>query len=246
MSLFLIATSGRCATAALCGTLDRFSDHRVRHEPSPRLLLEAWLKHNGEEYRTRQYDKRLRSLASTRGSVVSSLLGRQRYGESWRAPNLLTDVASLAPQVRVLIVVRDPVEYVLSSYRKGAFRGERSEYDRYRLLPPGAESLPVALQIAAHWDLYNRILLDFAGQHSHTAVIKFQPMELALDSIADFLYLSIEDREGALAHLATRPNASPVDAVPPGFDKESILDIAGKTWSRVLSIREFGRPGASN
>lgn len=242
MSLFLIATSGRCATAALCHALDRYSDHRVRHEPAPLLLEEAYLKHIGKPFRTRQFQRRLRKLANTHGGLRALLAGHQRYGESWRAPNLLSEVAALAPQVRVLVVIREPTDYVLSSYRKGAFRGEVSTYDKYRLLPPGSDTLPVALRIAAHWNQINDYMLDFAAVHPHAGVMKYQPMVPVLDSIADFLGVSITDRSGALAYLETRPNASPVDLVPDGFDAKAIAEMTASTWDRVRCIADFDRP----
>jgi hypothetical protein len=242
MSLFLISTSGRCATAALCNALDNYSDHCVRHEPAPLLLEEAYLKHVGKPYCSRQFRRRLRGIANARGGLRALLSGHQSYGQSWRAPNLLPDIAAVAPHVRVLVIIRKPADYVLSSYRKGAFRGEVSAYDKYRLLPPGAETLPVALRIAAHWNQINGYMLDFAAAHPHAGVMKYKPMAPVLDSIADFLGISMTDRAGALAYLETRPNASPVDVVPDGFDKKAIAEMTASTWDRVRSIPDFDRP----
>jgi hypothetical protein len=147
--VFVIASSGRCGTLALCAGLDRYSDHRVEHEPEPRLLYEAYLKHVGREYRTPAFEQRLRFFAERAG---------ERYGQSVRAPSLLPEIAEAAPHARFLILVRPPREYVASAHAKRVLeRGD--EWDRTRIMPDGDDpEAPLVERLALHWAEVNRYL----------------------------------------------------------------------------------------
>jgi hypothetical protein len=153
IGMFIIATSGRCGTQAICEGLARFSESEVRHEPEP-MLEEAWLKHTGKDYRTPLFEARMAGFAGRDDSAC---------GESFRAANLLADVRAAAPHTRFLIVVRKPSDYIRSAHSKGVLR-RGDGWDRFRLMPEDAPA-PLALRIASHWQTINAYLLDFAEQH---------------------------------------------------------------------------------
>src|SRR5690349_20386510 len=132
--MFIIATSGRCGTKAICDGLAQFSDHEVRHEPTPTLLEEAWLKHGGSDYRTPTFNARMVGFAERDGTA---------YGESFRAPNLLSDIREVAPNTKFLVIVRRPDEYIRSAHIKGVLR-RGDGWDQFRLMPPVRDGASLA------------------------------------------------------------------------------------------------------
>ena len=153
--MFIIATSGRCGTKAICDGLAQFSDHDVRHEPTPTLLEEAWLKHNGRYYRTPTFEARMAGLSKSDNTA---------YGKSFRAPNLLANINAAAPHIRFLIVVRRPTDYVRSAHSRGVLR-RGGGWDQFRLMPQHSTAASLAARIASHWQTINEYLLDFADRH---------------------------------------------------------------------------------
>jgi hypothetical protein len=218
--VFVIASSGRCGTLALCRGLDEFSDHTVEHEPEPRLLREAFLKHAGAEYRTETYRDRLAFFHERDGT---------RYGQSFRAPNLLDDVAETAPEARFLVLVRHPLEYVVSAhFMKVLSRGD--EWDELRIMPPGVETLSLAERLVAHWAEVNRYLLGFADRRADRArVALVEGLEDKVGAIADHLGVRIEHPDELGALLVARPNASETKTPPEGMERLA----AGGSWERV-------------
>lgn len=166
--MFIIASTGRCGTEALVHALDKGTKHQVYHEPEPTLLEEGWLKHHSREYRHKpKYLGKMLGLAKYRfgGS----------YGEAIRAPNLLPDMRCVAPRAKVLVIIRDPLQYIISAHYKGVLsKGNR--WDAYRLMPKAIDdTVPLAERIAHHWCVVNNYLLDFAERDSHTTVVLHQP-----------------------------------------------------------------------
>ena len=226
--MFVIASTGRCGTEAICHGLDRFSDHVVEHEPEPRLLREAHLKHLGEQYRTPTYEERMRFFRDREHA---------RYGQSFRAPNLLEDIGSVAAETRFLVVVRTPTEYVVSAHALGVLR-RGDEWDQARILPRGvseaSERGSLAARIAWHWDAVNRYLLDFAERSgSRARVVVLGPLEDVLPQWAAWLGVDVGDPGGLREYLASKPNASPSRELPEGYDPATIQRICGETWRRA-------------
>ncbi|WP_018428205.1 hypothetical protein [Hoeflea sp. 108] len=228
--MFIIASSGRCGTEAICEGLSRYSDHVVRHEPTPTLLEEAWLKDRGQNYKTDAFHERMKGFATS-----------GRYGESFRAPNLLHDIREVAAQTRFLIVVRKPLEYVLSAHSKRVL-SKGNYWDQYRLLPPGNEEFALAMRIALHWRTVNEYLVKFAEETS-CPVVLHQDWANLLVSLPQFLGVTITDPISLKAYWSTRPNASISNAVPDGFAAETISNITNDVWRRAVhcSQREASR-----
>ena len=228
--MFVIASSGRCGTLALCRGLDSFSDHAVEHEPEPRLLREAYLKHAGEEYRTEAYRERMAFFRERDGT---------RYGQSFRAPTLLEDVAEAAPSARVLVLVRHPLEYVVSAhFMRVLSRGD--EWDRLRIMPPGTESLSLAERLAAHWTEVNRILLAFVARRPDRARVAIvERLEDRIGAIADDLGVRVERPDELRALLVARPNASETKEPPPGMELVSVGGAWHGVWQEAVSRASF-------
>lgn len=220
--MFIIATSGRCGTKAICDGLAQFSDHEVRHEPAPTLLEEAWLKHNGQDYRTPVYSARMAEFAERNGNA---------YGESFRAPNLLRDIKEVAPATKFLIVVRTPAEYIRSAHSKGVLR-KNDTWDRFRLMPPLPGKGTLAARIAMHWKTINDYLLDFA-EHSEVPVVTHRDWFDLVDLLPHFLGVRITNSAAVSNYWNTRPNASIGRDLPDGFDNDVIGEITGSTWQRA-------------
>jgi hypothetical protein len=231
--MFIIASTGRCGTAALCNGLDRFSDHDVAHEPPPRLLHEAWLKHIQREYMTPVLRKQLQVFRSRSGT---------RYGQSIRASSLLSDIRAVAPAAPVLVVVREPLSYVRSAHARGVL-AKHNEWDATRIMPldgradPGRA--PVAERIAWHWIEVNRYLLDFA-EHADgpCKVVLLECLEGACHGWSDFLGVNVTDRSGLDAYLRTRPNASAEHRLPDGYDVQRLSALCEGTWARAIRLAE--------
>jgi hypothetical protein len=210
---------------ALCHGLDRFSDHRVEHEPD-QPLEEAWHRHLGKPGSIPNWKER---LTAEEGS---------RYGLSWRAPNLLADVRDAAPRASVLVIVRDPIEYVLSAHSKRVL-SKGTAWDRFRLMPSGVETddLPLAQQIAWHWRTVNEYLLDFAADDRRSRVVLFdQPLDNVVEDWARSLGVRITDPDGLRKFLRERPNAGPRDTPPTGFSRDVVEEIGSAVWARAATL----------
>jgi hypothetical protein len=220
---------------ALCHGLDRFSDHTVEHEPEPRLLGEAYRKHCGQDYMTPALLERL-DFFRQRASA--------RYGQSFRAPNLLVDVRRVAPGTRFLVIVRDPLEYAVSAYHWGVLRRD-DEWDRMRLMPRHPtvrlETATLAERLVLHWVTMNRYLLDFVElARSQTRVVILGELERDLEAWAPDVGVEITDPAALRAFLALRPNSSPrperSDERPDGWEERRLATIFGVEWSRARRL----------
>lgn len=227
--MFIVASSGRCGTLALCQALNAASDHVVEHEPDPRLLPEAYLKHTGQPHLTPVLSERLRFFRERDG---------ERYGQTFRAANLLPEIMEFAPRTRFLIMVRHPLEYVLSAnYMRVFQRGD--EWDQTRLMPLDVEfdQLPLASKIAWHWQSVNSYLLDFAA--SHSAMARVAVLDRIEDSISDwasFLGIRITAPKVLEDVLLSRPNRSETKDQPEGFNEEALGAIVASVWARAQSM----------
>ncbi|MFK7898752.1 MAG: hypothetical protein AB8G23_23160 [Myxococcota bacterium] len=233
---FLIASSGRCGTMALCQGLDRFSDHTVAHEPAPNLLEEAWLKHTGALFETETFRARLQGFASRAAA-------REAYGESFRAPNLLAEIYEAAPETRFLIIVRDPLGYIPSAHSKRVFR-KHNDWDRWRIVPPATEvdlaALSLAEKLAWHWMAVNSLLLDFAETSgAEVRVVLHGELRERIGDWAIFLGLKIVDPTGLAAFLTERPNASVSSERPEGFDADLLRTLTSPVWERAQRAAEL-------
>jgi hypothetical protein len=212
---------------ALCHGLNQFSDHSVLHEPDPRLLEEAFLKHSAQPYQTPRYYERLdyfRARAS------------ERYGESFRAPNLLSDIADAVPQTRFLILIRDPLEYVVSAHSKNVFR-KNDAFDRTRIVPlelgDNLASLPLAERIAWHWVAVNSYLLAFAENESAARVVIVRDIDSQIEGIVEHLRVRLTDREGLRVFLDSRPNRKEGAEAPEGMEQGRLALITDSVWKRA-------------
>lgn len=231
--MFIIASTGRCGTAALCNGLDAFSDHEVAHEPPPRLLQEAYLKHIQGDYVTPLLREQLRFFAS-RSSA--------RYGQSIRAPSLLFDFRAAAPAAPFLIIVREPLSYVRSAHAKGVL-SKNNEWDATRIMPLDARAdaacAPLAERIAWHWVEVNRYLLEFAERSEGPCkVVTLESLEVAFPAWCDFLGVSVTDSRGLNAYLCTRPNASDDCRLPDGYIPQRLSELTEGTWARAVRLAE--------
>lgn len=200
--MLIIASTGRCGTRALCDALSAASDHRVHHEPEPLLLEEA----------RRAYDRRWRySWVYLKRLAAWHRLDRTPYGEAVRCPTLLGDIARVARRARFVVLYREPDEYVRSAWGRGVLR-KGNAWDRHRLLPRGAEALPIGDQIALHYAEVNRILTDFALRHAaRVAVCETRDLDRAFERLCVFAGVDLLDRAAAESILSARPNSGPLD-----------------------------------
>jgi hypothetical protein len=232
--MFIIASSGRAGTYALCTGLDRYSDHRVRHEPPPLLLDESFAKHRGEAFETDTLRDRFARLAA---------LADQPHGESFRAVALLPELHAAVPTARFLVLVRDPLAYVRSAHAKRVFRKRDSPFDRTRLMPEEiasrVDALPLAEKIAWHWVAVNRHCLDFAEAHPNACrVLPSERLEERIPFLEEGLGVRVEDPAALRAYLLERPNAGASIEMPEGYDEGRLLEIAGAEWARARSLGE--------
>jgi hypothetical protein len=235
--MFVIASTGRCGTMAICQGLDAFSDHTVWHEPEPRLLQEAYLKHRGRDFHS---------------DALAWVLNffRQRadepYGQSFRAPNLLSDVRRAVPDARFLVVVRPPLEYVASATSMLAFR-RGDEWDRTRIVPedsyPRLGKAPLTQKLAWHWTAVNDLLLEFA-ESTETPVVILHDLERQLPLWADALGVRVLDHAGLSGFLASKPNGAPECRPPEGCDADQVLETAGPTWEIARQLSRAPQPSA--
>ncbi len=229
--MFLIASSGRSGTFALCHGLNQFSDHEVLHEPEPRLLEEAYAKHKGLPYQTDVLNSRLHYFQG------KSL---EKYGESFRAPNLLSDVHNAVPNINILILIRHPLEYIISAHSKNVFR-RNDVWDQTRIIPSFLNSefhtLPLASKLAWHWVAINAYLLEFfETEFANTRIAITKDLSNQINDIATFLGVKIQDPDGLKAFFSSRPNAATSQELPDGYNEQAILDITESIWSRALAL----------
>lgn len=230
-SMFIICSTGRCGTQAVCDGLNRFSDHTVRHEPVPRLLREAYLKHHRQAHQTPELEARLEFFRSQAGKA---------YGESFRAPNLLPEIRAAVPEARFLVIIRNPLQYVQSAHSMQVFR-KGGEWDDTRIIPlelgGGFERLPLAEKIAWHWVALNRYLLDFAeSTGARVKLVLLGSLEKDLPEWAGFLGVRIKNPRGLESFLKQRPNSRPADGLPAGYDEARLAEICHTEWNRALSL----------
>jgi hypothetical protein len=230
--MFIIASSGRAGTYALCTGLDRYSDHRVRHEPPPLLLDESFAKHRGEPFETDTFRDRLAGLVA---------MADQPHGESFRAVALLPELRAAVPTARFLVLVRDPLAYVRSAHAKRVFRKRDSPFDRTRLMPEEVaariDALPLAERIAWHWVALNRHCLDFAEAHPEACrVLLSERLEGRIPLLEECLGVRVDDPAALRAYLLERPNAGGSSELPEGYDEGRLLEITGAEWARARSL----------
>lgn len=232
--MFFIASTGRCGTRALCDALAAASDHRVRHEPEPLLLAEAWRAHRGRFRYTPTLLRRLLDWYRLDGTP---------YGESLRCPTLLADIARVARGARFVVLFRDPGSYLASAWGRGVLR-KGNAWDRHRLLPGDAEGLPIADRILLHQAEVHGILADFAERRpDRVLVCELRDLDARLPRICDYAGIGLRDPAQARAILAARPNAGPVgrfgeEAVP--TPSPVALERAGRSYGRLRKLAASG------
>jgi hypothetical protein len=158
----------------------------------------------------------------------------QRYGQTFRAANLLSDIHRFVPRARFLIIVRDPESYALSAHFKRVMR-KGGQWDDYRLLPPLSGTEPLSDRLAQHWVTVNDYLLDFA-EAVHCPVLIFQPLTQIVEQITNKLGVEILDRNGLNELLDRKPNASMNHDEPQGWRPERVQTIAKATWLRAQQL----------
>lgn len=227
--MFLIASTGRCGTVALCSALGDHSDHEMAHEVPPRLLEEAWLKHRGESFRTPDYESKLALFRAKEHTA---------YGEAFRGCTLLPEIAEAAPGTRFLIVVRDPLGYIPSAHYMWVLRKPGTTWDGQRILPADdTPHRPLALRLADHWDEVNRYLLDFAESTSASVkVVLHGPLDERVDDWADFAGVRFIDRAAVSARLDQQLNSSTTFELPDGFDPVTIRARTRLQWERAQRL----------
>jgi hypothetical protein len=217
---------------ALSKGFNQFSDHTVSHEEQPVLLREAYGKHMGEWYFTRDYLKKMLRLRLKNGT---------RYGDAVRAPNLLADFRRAAPKARILVIVRDPMAYVLSAHYMRVLSKPDDVWDQMRIMPHDEALIArstLAERITLHWAEVNRYLLHFAEQHPDVKVALYGPLRERVLGWAGFLGVGIRDEAGLMAFFAEKPNASKTKAHPEGYDHAKLEPLFGATWERAQRLAE--------
>lgn len=234
--MFFIASSGRAGTLALTHGLDAYSDHEVAHEPDP-LLRESWSKHRRLPCDDDRLCERIAFYARCHAAG-------ERYGESVRTPNLLPGFLEAAPGAPLLVIVREPVEWVRSAHRRKVLR-KGDEWDRYRLMPDHDRAEhPIAYRLAGHWCTVNRYLLRAAEGHRPSAVVLHQPMAPVVEEWAAFLGVELTDRAALGAYLDTRPNRSECGDEPEGI--EQIERLCRRLWDEARALATTLAPASSH
>ena len=229
--MFIIASCGRSGTFAICQGLNSYSDHIVAHEPDPLLISEAYLKHKGMEYRTNIYEERLKFFKSK---------AFEKYGESFRAPNLLPEIYTEVPDTKFLIMAREPIEYVISANAKRVFQ-KNDAWDQNRITPLAFgnrfDQLPLADKIAWHWVIENDYLVRFVAlDRPNIKLAILSNLEKQIFEFAEFLDIQIINPEELITFLSKRPNSAEDYSEPPGFDQAHIQYISQPTWDRINQL----------
>jgi hypothetical protein len=85
-------------------------------------------------------------------------------------------------------------------------------------MPEPAEMCSPAETLVAHWATVNEYLLEFVDRHPERAAVAIaNRLEDKVERIAQYLGVTIHDREALRACLARRPNAAPTEAQPGGL-----------------------------
>jgi hypothetical protein len=232
--VLLVASTGRCATLALSQALSRFTAAEVEHEPAPRLLREAWLRHLGLPFETPLLVRRLGEIRQRAGTP---------YGQTLRVAPLLDAFADAIPSARFVLLFRDPDDYVRSAASRGVLR-RGDEWDLYRVLPLDVDlaDFSRAERIALHWDAVNRHLLDFAQRRPERVLpIVVGDLDADIQRIAAFAGWALRDRDGLSAFLSSRPNSGGVADYALGeAEAASVRDPvrarAAATWSAIQEV----------
>lgn len=228
--VFLVASTGRCGTQAICDALDRFTDHTVRHEPEPLLLGEAWKAHQGRWRWSPTYARRMRAFRQA---------DRTPYGESVRCAPLIDDIARVAPQSRLVVLYRSPEGYLRSAWGRGVMR-KGDQWDRWRILPADAVGREPVDQVALHYAEVNRLLADTTERLGERAlVVEVGELDEVVDAITGFVGATVTDRAAMAALLSARPNAGPVgtwgDEPLPEASADA-LEAAHAAYRRLASL----------
>jgi hypothetical protein len=228
---FLIASSGRCGTLAICNGLSNFSDYSVMHEPEPRLLEEAYLKHQNLDYRTDTFNNKIKYLQDRQSG---------NYGESFRAPNLLEEINFYVPSIKFLVIIRDPLEYILSSHYKRVFQKDDT-WDRMRLIPLDKSldfiSLSLSEKLCWHWATINHYLLDFVeSKKGKVKLLILGDLNKQIKQIADYLEINILAPKPLDEFLSLKPNSSNNKEFPSGYDQSILQKIYANEWERAKSL----------
>lgn len=228
--MFIIASTGRCGTQAICDVFGRYSDHEVRHEPEPLLLAEAQRAHAGRCRYSPTYMARMWGFHRS---------DKKRYGESVRCPTLVGDIARVAPNAKVVVLFRQPAGYVSSAWSRGVMR-KGDQWDRWRILPPDAPGHGPSDLIGLHYAEVNRILADAVVRLGDRAMaVEVGELDVVVDQVASFAGVSITDRGAMASLLAERPNAGP--SGPWGGDRPEPLtaDVARRAndaYGRLVEL----------
>jgi len=199
--MFLIASTGRCGTMAVCSALDTHTDHEVEHEPEPLLLRESHRRHVGQWAWTPTAIRKFASLRRRR---------HLPYGQSLRCAPLVDPLMRITGSSRLVILCRAPDEYVQSAHSRGVMR-RGDDYDRWRILAADLDCQNTEDLIGSHYVAVNRHLLAVRERFpDRTMVCVADDLERRIDGIAAFVGASIADPLGIREHLAARPNAGGV------------------------------------
>lgn len=230
--MFIVASTGRCGTQAVCDAFEQFTDHRVRHEPEPLLLEEAYRAYHHRWRVTPTYLRRMLGFRKLDGTA---------YGESVRCPTLLDDLARFAPRSRFVVLFRSPGGYVRSAWGRGVLR-KGGPWDRWRILPAEAEGRDVVDRIALHYAEVNRLLADTVERLGDRAlVLEVGELDEVVDAMATFTGAVISDRAGMADLLTRRPNAggtSGWDADPCPEVSADVQAVADAAYARLRSLAD--------
>jgi len=156
----------------------------------------------------------------------------------------LPDIQAVAAQTCFLIVVRDPLSYIVSAHARQVFR-KNGEWDETRIMPHhlGGDfsRLSLAEKIAWHWVAINRYLLDFVEFHNAVAkVVVLRDLVPDPPKWAAFVGTTIKDPGALTRFLEQRPNASATRELPQGYEPGHLEEICHQEWHRAqrLASRE--------
>lgn len=230
--MFIVASTGRCGTMALCGALDAYSDHRMQHEQEPLLLAESYYAWAGKSRLSSDYLRRMRNWHLTQHA---------KYGEAVRCAALITDIARAARQCRVLFLFRKPLQYLHSAWGRGVMR-KGDIYDRYRILPPEAAVRSPVDQILFHFAAVNSLLAEAARRLGPQGLaIEVGDLDQDIERMTTFLGVRITNRQAVSEQLATRLNAGPrapwtAQPLPePSADAMTAAELAYRNFTSLAS-----------
>lgn len=233
MTVFIIASTGRCGTQAICDAFGLYSDHQVRHEPEPLLLAEAQRAHLGRWRYSPTYVRRMLGFRRLDGD---------RYGESVRCPTLVGDIARVAPGSRLVVLFRSPSGYMASAWSRGVMR-KGDQWDQWRILPPDAAGRDVVDLIGLHYAEVNQILADtVASLGDRATVVEVGDLDAVVDQVAVFAGIGITDRQAMSDLLAQRPNAGPSGPWGDAAAGPMSDDVASRANDAYLRLQALAGP----